>query len=63
MSQDGMTPRLYRQGILNLMIDRLGIGWAKPNILETYGALNKIPDADLPTVYAKAQADANAMTI
>lgn len=53
-----ITLDAYRNGIRVLTIEHLGIGWARSNFLARHKHLNRIPAAELPGLYAKAQRDA-----
>ena len=51
----------YRNGIGNLQLEQFGISLGRTNVLKPFGHLLSVPDADLPGLYAKAQADAVAL--
>lgn len=55
---EALTSADCRQGIRTLMIEYLGFRWARANLLEPYGGLDLVPEADLPGLYSMAQLDA-----
>jgi hypothetical protein len=54
------TANQYRDGIRTLLIEYLGIRWARRHILP-HGGLLAVPVTELPALYARAQADAEAV--